>query len=72
MIISLIIKGKDQSGHCHSLTQSAVWVLYHVTCSNCSEREESYDIMSASIKYSGDMFVPYKEVVDMFVPYMEA
>jgi hypothetical protein len=51
---------------------SCLRVLYHVTCSNCSEREESYDIMSASIKYSGDMFVPYKEVVDMFVPYMEA
>ena len=54
-----------------------------MTCSNCSEREESYDIITASIKYFGDSFtvpykevgdtfVPYKEVGDMFVPYMEA
>ena len=35
-------------------------------------REESYDIIAASIKYSGDTFVPYKEVGDTFVPYMEA
>jgi hypothetical protein len=68
---ALITGGWDQSGRCHSLTQSAVWVMYHVTCSNRSEREESYDIIVASIKYSGDMFVPYKEVGDTFVPYME-
>ena len=60
------------SGRCHSLTQSAVWVLYDVTCSNRSEREESYDIITASIKYFGQTFVPYKEVGDTFVPYMEA
>ena len=43
-----------------------------MTCSNRSEREESYDIITALIKYLGDMFVPYKEVGDTFVPYMEA
>jgi hypothetical protein len=43
-----------------------------VTCSNRSEREESYDIITASIKYFEDPFVPYKEVGDMFVPYVEA
>jgi hypothetical protein len=32
-----------------------------VTCSNRSEREESYDIIMASIKYFGDTFVPYME-----------
>jgi hypothetical protein len=47
--------------------------MYHVTCSNRSEREESYDIITVSIKYFGDTFVPYKEVAwDTFVPYMEA
>ena len=43
-----------------------------MTCSNRSEHEESYDIIAASIKYTGDMFVPYKGVGDMFAPYMEA
>jgi hypothetical protein len=47
-------------------------ILCHVICSNRSEREESYDIITASIKYLGDTFVPYKEVGDTFVPYMEA
>ena len=47
-----------------------------MTCSNRSEREESYDIITgiitALIKSFGDTFVPYKEVGDTFVPYMEA
>jgi hypothetical protein len=42
-----------------------------VTCLNRSEREESYDIITASITDSGDTFVPYKEVGDTFVPYKE-
>ena len=50
----------------HSLTQSAVWVLYHVTCSNRSDREEFYDIITASIKYilGTRNLVPYKKVGD--------
>ena len=46
--------------------------LNFVTCSNRNEREESYDIITALIKYFGDTFVPYKEVGNTFVPYMEA
>ena len=67
----LITGGSDQSGRCHLLTQSAVWVLYHVKGSNRSEREDSYDIIAASIKYTGDTFVSYKEVGDTFVSHME-
>ena len=43
-----------------------------MTYSNRSEREESDDIITASIKYFGDTFVPYKEIGDTFVPYIEA
>ena len=39
--------------------------------SNRSEREDSYDIIAASIKYTGDTFVSYKEVGDTFVSHME-
>ena len=43
-----------------------------MTCSNRSEREKSYDIITTSINSDfGDTFVPNKEVGDTFVPYME-